>query len=220
MDISKKLASSCDDLFANGIINDEQYVKCKTEIDDNNYSKKIKITEKKIFNNDRNARERKYTEFIKTLELLIKNTFTNIYLDGGIEGRKAPYSYPVGFNIRSELEIPMQVWDDYYTLLTLLNGIINDIIENISRKSLARYKTKEKAQYNRLLEYYNKIDANRKEINELNKKYGTLEKMKYIQDSKLNIEINGNSSIKVILIVMYILTFLFLIILILVIKFK
>ena len=220
MDISKKLASSCDDLFASGIINEEQYIKCKTEIDDNNYSKKIKITEKKIFNNDRNARERKYTEFIKTVELLIKNTFSNIYLEGGVIGKSPPYNYSDGFKIRSELEIPMQVWNDYYTLLTLLNGIINDIMENVSKKSLAKYKTKEKAQYNRLLEYYNKIDKNRKEINELNKKYGTLEKMKDIQDSKFNKVLNKNSSIKVILIVMYILTLLFLIILILVIKFK
>lgn len=220
MDISKKLASSCDDLFASGIINEEQYIKCKTEIDDNDYSKKIKITEKKIFNNDRNARERKYTEFIQTVELLIKNTFSNIYLEGGVVGKGPPYNYSDGFKIRSELEIPMQVWNDYYTLLTLLNGIINDIMENVSKKSLAKYKTKEKAQYNRLLEYYNKIDKNRKEINELNKKYGTLEKMKDIQDSKFNKVLNKNSSINVILIVMYILTLLFLIILILVIKFK
>ena len=114
----------------------------------------------------------------------------------------------------------MQVWNEYYTLLTLLNGIITDIIENVSKKSLAKYKTKEKAQYKRLLEYYNKIDANRKEISELNKKYGTLDKMKDIQDNKLNKIKNKNSSMYVILVVMYILTFVFLIILILVIKFK
>ena len=49
MDISKKLVSSCDDLFSSNIINEEQYIKCKTEIDDNGYSKKIAVTEKKIF---------------------------------------------------------------------------------------------------------------------------------------------------------------------------
>ena len=58
------------------------------------------------------------------------------------------------------------------------------------------------------------------EPNELNKKYGTLDKMKDIQDNKLNKVKNKNSSMYVILVVMYILTFLLLIILILVIKFK
>ena len=220
MDISKKLVSSCDDLYSSNIINEEQYIKCKTEIDDNGYSKKISITEKKIFRSDRNAREKKYNDFIDTVETLINNTFNNIYNEANIVGQQPPYNYPLGKNIKSELEIPMQVWNEYYTLLTLLNGIITDIIENVSKKSLAKYKTKEKAQYKRLLEYYNKIDANRREINELNKKYGTLDKMKDIQDNKLNKIKNKNSSMYVILVVMYILTFVFLIILILVIKFK
>jgi len=220
MDISKKLVSSCDDLYSSNIINEEQYIKCKTEIDDNGYSKKINIAEKKIFNSNRNAREKKYNDFIDTVETLVNNTFKNIYNEANIVGQQSPYNYPLGKNVKSELEVPMQVWNDYYTLLTLLNGIITDIIENVSKKSLAKYKTKEKAQYKRLLEYYNKIDTNRKEINELNKKYGTLDKMKDIQDNKLNNIKNKNSSMYVILIAMYILTFVFLIILILVIKFK
>lgn len=210
MDISKKLVSSCDDLFSSGIINEEQYIKCKTEIDDSGYSKKIKITEKKIFNSDRNAKEKKYNDFINTVETLVENIFENIYIEGNVEGH----------NIKSELEIPKTVWNDYYTLLTLLNGIIIDILENVSKKSLVKYKTKEKAQYKRLLEYYNKIDTYRKEILELNKKFNTLEKMKEIQEIKINKVKNSNSSTKVILLVLYILTFLFLIILILVIKFK
>jgi hypothetical protein len=211
MDISKKLVSSCDDLFSSGIINEEQYIKCKTEIDDNGYSKKIKVAEKNIFNSDRNAKEKKYNDFINTVETLVKNTFENIYIDGN--------SYS-GNNIKSELGISLEVWNEYYTLLTLLNGIIIDILENVSKKSLVKYKTKEKAQYKRLLEYYNKIDTYRKEILELNKKFNTLEKMKDIQELKMNKVKNSNSSTKVILIVLYMLTFLFLIILILVIKFK
>jgi hypothetical protein len=220
MDISKKLVSSCDDLYSSNIINEEQYIKCKTEIDDNGYSKKINITEKKIFNSNRNAREQKYNNFITTVETLVNNTFKNIYIEGNIAGQQPPYNNPLGKNIKSELEIPMEVWNNYYTLLTLINGIITDIIENVSKKSLLKYKTKEKAQYKRLLEFYNKIDTNRKEINELNKKYNTLDKMKDIQNSKLNNVKNKNSSMYVILVVMYILTFVFLIILILVIKFK
>jgi len=220
MELSKRLISSCDDLFASNIINEEQYIKCKTEIDDNGYSKKIEITEKQIFNTSRNAREKKYNDFIDTVETLVNNTFKNIYIEGNIEGLQEPYSYPIGTNITSELEVPMQVWNDYYTLLTLLNGIITDIIQNVSKKSLAKYKAKEKAQYKRLLEYYNKIDTNRKEILELNKKYNTLEKMKDIQDNKLNSIKNNNNTIRAILVVMYILTLAFLVILILVIKFK
>jgi len=220
MELSKRLVSSCDDLFASNIINEEQYIKCKTEIDDNGYSKKINIAEKQIFNTSRNAREKKYNDFIDTVETLVNNTFKNIYIEGNIQGLQPPYNYPLGTNITSELQVPMQVWNDYYTLLTLLNGIITDIIENVSKKSLSKYQTKEKAQYKRLLEYYNKIDTYRKEILELNKKYNTLEKMKDIQDNKLNSIKNNNNTISAILIVMYILTFAFLVILILVIKFK
>ena len=40
-----------------------------------------------------------------------------------------PYNYPLGKNIKSELEVPMEVWNEYYTLLSLLNGIIIDILE-------------------------------------------------------------------------------------------
>jgi hypothetical protein len=220
MDISKKLVSSCDDLFSSNIINEEQYIKCKTEIDDNGYSKKIRITENKIFNTNRNAREKKYNEFVNRVESLVKNIFKNIYKDGTIKGQNPPYNYPIGTNVDSELKVPISVWNEYYTILTLLNGVIIDIIENVTKKSLAKYKSKEKLQYKQLLEFYNKIDKNRKEINELNKKYGTLDKMKEIQKSKLSGIKNSNSSTFSILIIMYILTFLFLIILILVIKYK
>ena len=59
----------------------------------------------------------------------------DIYNEANIVGQQPPYNYPLGKNIKSELEIPMQVWNEYYTLLTLLNGIITDIIENVSKKS-------------------------------------------------------------------------------------
>ena len=220
MDISKKLVSSCDDLFSSNIINEEQYIKCKTEIDDKGYSKKIRVTEDKIFNSNRNAREKKYNEFVNRVESLVKNIFKNIYLEGGIAVQYPPYNYPTGTNVDTELEVPISVWNNYYTILTLLNGVIIDILENLTKKSLAKYQSKEKLQYKKLLEYYNKIDDNRKEINELNKKYGTLDKMKEIQKSKLNTIKNSNNSTLSILIIMYVLTFLFLIILILVIKYK
>lgn len=220
MDISKRLISSCDDLFSSNIINEEQYIKCKTEIDDNGYSKKIRITEDKIFNSNRNAREKKYTEFVKRVESLVKNIFKNMYKEGTIQGQQPPYNYPIGTNVDSELLVPVSVWNEYYTILTLINGVIIDILENITNKSLAKYQSKEKLQYKKLLEFYNKIDHNRKEINELNKKYGTLDKMKEIQKNKLSNAKNSNSSTLSILIIMYVLTFLFLIILILVIKYK
>lgn len=220
MDISKRLISSCDDLFSSNIINEEQYIKCKTEIDDNGYSKKIRITENKIFNSSRNAREKKYNEFVNRVESLVKNIFKNIYKEGTDRGQQDPYNYPVGTNVDSELEVPVSVWNEYYTILTLLNGVIIDILENITNKSLAKYQSKEKLQYKKLLEYYNKIDNNRKEINELNKKYGTLDKMKEIQKNKLSNAKNSNSSTLSILVIMYVLTFLFLIILILVVKYK
>ena len=192
-DLSNRLISSCDELFANNEITELQYITCKTEIDDNGYSKKINLTEKNILNTNRNLKKEKFNDFINNIEILKEQIFEKLKND-------------TTKNDISNTKIDTK----YYTILVLLNGIIIDIIENISKKSVEKYKTKEDSQYKMLLEYYNKIDTNRKEIDSINKKYNTLEKMNNIQDNKLNNIKNNKNTIFIILVVMYILTFLLL----------
>ena len=158
------------------------------------------MAENKIFNTNRNSKEKKLENFINTIETLTNNIFKNIKENKG----------------GNELLIKKETWDKYYEILTLLNYIIIDILDNVSKKSVDKYKNKEKVQYNRLVEYYNKIDINRKDINAITKKYNTLDRMKNIQDDKLNNIKNKNSNTFIVLVVMYILTFLLLIILIMI----
>ena len=105
-------------------------------------------------------------------------------------------------------------------MLVVLNSVIIEVIENVIKKSVKRYKNKENSQYNKLLELYNVIDKNRKEILEIEQKFKTYEEMKKHKKSSLEkviIQRDNNYSIFCVLLLINIV---FLVILILVIKFK
>jgi hypothetical protein len=203
--ISKKLISSCEELYSQNVLTDEQYLKCKTSIDDEGYYDKLNISENKIFNNSRNQRDKKYDTFIKQVESLIKNIFKNINEESGTT---------------SEYEIPREKWNDYYDILTVLNAVIIDIVENINKKAVKLYSKKEKNQYNQLLQFYNNIDINRKEIDKMEIKFGTLDKNKVIRDDKLNNIREETNTRYTAFIVLFVLNILFLVILILIVKFR
>jgi hypothetical protein len=206
MDLSNSLISSCEDLFASNILNEEQYVKCKTEIDDSGYYDKIKTTEKKVFNDDRNIKEKEYNNFINQVENVISNIFININKESG--------------GTTSEYNIPTELWDDYYDIMTILNAVINEIVENISKKSIKKYKTKEKSQYVKILQFYNSIDNNRHKIDNINKKTKTIDTMYLNNNDKfMKLKINNNR-LYIIIICLYILFAFFLLILFLIKKFK
>ena len=206
MEISNSLISSCEDLFASNIINEEQYIKCKTEIDDSGYYDKIKTTEKKIFNKDRNEIEKEYNNFINQVDTLVNNIFVNINKESG--------------GTTSEYNIPKESWNDYYDIMTILNAVINEIIENISKKSTKKYKAKEKGQYVKILQFYNSIDSNRKEIDNINKKTNTIDTMYYNNNDKfVKLKLN-NGRLFIIIVLLYIFIAIFLLILFLIKKFK
>ena len=206
MELSNSLISSCEDLFASNIINEEQYIKCKTEIDDSGYYDKIKTTEKKIFNKDRNEIEKEYNNFINQVDKLVKNIFVNINKESG--------------GTTSEYNIPKESWDDYYDIMTILNAVINEIIENISKKSTKKYKAKEKGQYVKLLQFYNSIDSNRKKIDNINKKTKTIDTMYFNNNDKfVKLKLN-NGRLFIIIVLLYIFIAIFLLILFLINKFK
>mgnify|MGYP001338884702 CR=1 FL=1 len=204
--ISKKLISSCEELYSENIINDEQYLKCKTSIDDEGYYDRLNISENKIFNSSRNKRDKKYDDFINQVEKLVNNIFKNINDESG--------------GTTSEYEIPREKWNDYYDILTVLNAVIIDIIENVNKKAIKLYSKKEKNQYNQLLQFYNNIDINRKKIDNLEIKFGTLDKTKIIRDDKLNRIREETSSRYTAFIVLLVLNIILLVILILIVKFR
>ena len=72
---------------------------------------------------------------------------------------------------------------------------MNNIIDWIQRVSLDRYKHKEESDYEQLLFYYNKIDINRIEMDDVKKHIVTLEQRELSQEEKKEIrEGNYNSS--------------------------
>ena len=208
-DLSQKLVASCEELYGQNIINDEQYFKCKTTIGDFSHNNRLNITEKKIFGGNRNNREKKYKDFIGQVETLINNIFININKNDSAS------------NTTSEHNIPKVKWDEYYTIMTVLNEVIIDIIENVNKKSVSRYMRKEKSQYNQLLRFYNNIDRNRKEIDNIETKFKSLDKMYNIEDDKLKEIVSNTGTKNTIFVVLLVLNIIFLVILILIItKYK
>ena len=204
--ISKQLISSCEELYSNNVLNDEQYIKCKTSIDDEGYYETLNIGENNIFKNSRNARDKKYTDFVNQVEILVTNIFSNINKESG--------------GTTSEYEIPTEKWNDYYDILTVLNAVIIDIVENVNKKAVKLYSKKEKNQYNQLLQFYNNIDGNRKEIDKLEKKFDTLDRAKVIREDKLLKARNATSSRYIAFIVLLVINLILLAFLIFIVKFR
>jgi hypothetical protein len=204
--ISKQLIASCEELYSNNVLNDEQYVKCKTSIDDEGYYETLNISENNIFKNSRNARDKKYTDFVNQVESLVTNIFSNINKEAG--------------GTTSEFEIPTEKWNNYYDILTVLNAVIIDIVENVNKKAVKLYSKKEKNQYNQLLQFYNNIDGNRKEIDKLDKKFDTLDRSKVIRDDKLLKARNATSSRYIAFIVLLVINLILLAFLIFIVKFR
>ena len=204
--ISKQLIASCEELYSNNVLNDEQYIKCKTSIDDEGYYETLNIGENNIFKNSRNARDKKYTDFVNQVEILVTNIFSNINKESG--------------GTTSEYEIPTEKWNDYYDILTVLNAVIIDIVENVNKKAVKLYSKKEKNQYNQLLQFYNNIDGNRKEIDKLEKKFDTLDRAKVIREDKLLKARNATSSRYIAFIVLLVINLILLAFLIFIVKFR
>ena len=100
------------------------------------------------------------------------------------------------------------------TVITTLNVSLNKISKNLDKLLLERYNDKEHGQYNSLLDYYNKIEKNRKLDSGKQVEIDTINKMIVTENKKLE-----KSKYTVRLIVLIILMCLFVILLILFIKF-
>lgn len=167
--IATKLLKSCEKLFSEGIINESQYHLCKTSIGDGDSLKKIKISENKIFGENRIDKEKVYNKFIKEIDDTIKAIFQHMDNNPGNLISNGQYN---SNNI-------------YFGLLVNLDYFMNNLIDYVNSKSVSKYFQKESIHYEQLLSFYNDIDKNRKELNEVDKNFKTLDERNNIYLNKL-----------------------------------
>jgi Ca2+-binding EF-hand superfamily protein len=168
--IATKLLKSCEKLFSEGIINESQYHLCKTSIGDGDSDslKKIKISETKIFGENRIDKEAIYNKFIKEIDDTIKAIFQHM------DNNPSNLISNGGYN-------PNNI---YFGLLVNLDYFMNNLIDYVNSKSVSKYFQKESIHYEQLLSFYNDIDKNRKELKEVDKNFKTLDERNNIYLNK------------------------------------
>ncbi len=166
--IATKLLKSCEKLFSEGIINESQYHLCKTSIGDGDSLKKIKISETKIFGENRIDKEAVYNKFIKEIDDTIKAIFQHM------DNNPSNLISNGGYN-------PNNI---YFGLLVNLDYFMNNLIDYVNSKSVSKYFQKESIHYEQLLSFYNDIDKNRKELKEVDKNFKTLDERNNIYLNK------------------------------------
>ncbi len=166
--IATKLLKSCEKLFSDGIINESQYHLCKTSIGDGDSLKKIKISETKIFGENRIDKEAIYNKFIKEIDDTIKVIFQHM------DNNPSNLISNGGYN-------PNNI---YFGLLVNLDYFMNNLIDYVNSKSVSKYFQKESIHYEQLLSFYNDIDKNRKELKEVDKNFKTLDERNNIYFNK------------------------------------
>lgn len=171
--IATKLLKSCEKLFSEGIINESQYHLCKTSIGDGDSLKKIKISENKIFGENRIDKEAIYNKFIKEIDDTIKAIFQ--HMDNN------PGNLTTTNQNGEEEYNPNNI---YFGLLVNLDYFMNSLLDYVNSKSVSKYFQKESIHYEQLLSFYNDIDKNRKELKEVDKNFKTLDERNNIYLNK------------------------------------
>ena len=190
--IKHNLADSCTTLNSKyNVLNNTQVKNCRDSILGHSEDNENEIL---IFGEDRDDKIKQAYELINRIYLYLDN-IGSLYnkdesrSDGSSDGNKTS-------DIKS------------------LNNSLIKISTNLDKLLLERYNDKEHGQYNSLLDYYNKIENNRKYDSGKQVEIDTVNKMIIIENQKLE-----TSKYTVRLIVLIILMCIFLIILILLIKF-
>lgn len=169
--IATRLLSSCEKLFGDGIINESQYHICKINIGEGDNLKKIRINEKQIFGENKINKESEYNRFIKEVDDTIKAIFKHM--------DKNPNELTNDNEEFKEDNI-------YYGLLVNLDYFMNTLIDYVNSKSVSKYAKKESIHYQQLLNFYNQIDNNRKELKVVDKDFKTLDERNNIYLNKSN----------------------------------
>ena len=165
--VATKLRDSCYTLYGDGNITQTQHDTCVKAMDEGRDIVEQKLlTEKNIFDSTRAAKEAKYNEFLRNIKTVMDET-----LD---KWEKANIA-------KTQADI-----DSYKIILDQLEILIENVIDWIQNLSVERHKNTEDLHYKQLVQYYNKIDNNRKELDKISKQFNTLEQKSAHQDISKN----------------------------------
>ena len=167
-EINTKLLESCNELYnTNDILTQTQYDTCVKAMGNGSDTQKQQLlTEKNIFGSPRAEKEAKYNEFLRKIKTVMDET-----LEKWEEAKIA--------NTTANI-------DEYEIILDQLERLIEDVIDWIQNLSVERHKNTEDLHYKQLVQYYNKIDNNRKELDKISKQFNTLEQKSAHQDISKN----------------------------------
>ena len=167
-EINTKLLESCDELYnTNDILTQTQHKTCVKAMGNGSDTQKQQLlTEKNIFGSTRAAKDAKYNEFLTNIKTVMYET-----LDKWEEAKRA--------NTTADI-------DSYKIILDQLEILIENVIDWIQNLSVERHKNTEDLHYKQLVQYYNKIDNNRKELDKISKQFNTLEQKSAHQDISKN----------------------------------
>jgi hypothetical protein len=191
--IADKLLASCEELFKKGVISQPQYNNCVKSIAGSDINKQIKLTEENVFSESRLDKAQQYREFIENLKNIITNAFNEL---------KKLHDQDSGDTDDEKKK--------YRSVIVQVGILLNNAIDWIQNVSDQRYQNKEESNYEQVLFYYNKIDNNRKKLNEIQAQFNTLEQRDLVQNDKYEIGESAylsNKNITIALIIFIIITF-------------
>ena len=204
--LKNKLIQSCERLHSKEILNDNMLLHCKSELDPDNFGRKldIDITENKIFGEQRKLKVNKYDEFIKNINDIVDKVFEKIKdickdKDTDMDTNKC------SIDCETSTQAQEQKICNYKKILKELSVFLNEIINHIEKLNVKRYYNTESVHYTKLLNKYNEIEINRKELLKLNKNYTSLQNMNEIENDKIIKDKNISKKIFIVLVIIFIL---------------
>lgn len=164
MTVGDRLLESCEELYNKNVLTRNQYKQCIDAMDGGDKFKKIKIAEQNIFSSSREAKENKYENFLKSVKQVIDELFKKLETEAPAAADPSADSQIVrNFNNTNRALIQVVI------LMQNVRLWIQDL-------SIKRHQGTESQHYDQLLYYYNKIDSQRTELEEVQKQFNTLEK--------------------------------------------
>jgi CHASE3 domain sensor protein len=167
--VATKLRDSCDTLYRDGNITQTQYDTCVAAMDEgSDIVEQQLLTETNIFGSPRAEKEAKYNEFLTNIKTVMDETL-----------KKWKEAKEAGTAAEADKE-------SYEKILDQLEILIENVIDWIQNLSVERHQNTEDLHYKQLVQYYNKIDNNRKELDKISKQFNTLEQKSTHQDITKN----------------------------------
>jgi hypothetical protein len=140
----------------------------------------------------------------KQIKLTEENVFSESRLD------KAQQYREFIENLKNIITNAFNELKKYRSVIVQVGILLNNAIDWIQNVSDQRYQNKEESNYEQVLFYYNKIDNNRKKLNEIQAQFNTLEQRDLVQNDKYEIGESAylsNKNITIALIIFIIITF-------------